>query len=268
MQISISNAIGGGGGAQGSGGGSSFENVNSFTFDGNSDYIDCGDNDNLSFGNASTDSAFSISAWVKMTDATRFRIVSKMTDSSNIEYAFFTSSSDQLYFALYDVTSSNRISRFTSSTLTSYEGQWIHLVATYSGSGSSGGLKIYLDNARIDDSVSDVGSYTAMHNLSVSFKIGKYDTSTSNGLIDEVAIFNSELSGGFAGSDIETIYNGGIPNNLNDLSNPPLSWWRMGEEANYAGREWVLTDQGSGGNDGFSNTLPAPPAQPSTDVPT
>ena len=35
MQISISNAIGGGGGAQGSGGGSSFASTNSFEFDGN-----------------------------------------------------------------------------------------------------------------------------------------------------------------------------------------------------------------------------------------
>ena len=42
----------------------------------------------------------------------------------------------------------------------------------------------------------------------------------------------------------------------------------MGEEANHTGREWILTDQGSGGNNGFSDTLPAPPAQPSTDVPT
>ena len=40
MQISISNAIGGGGRAQGTG--SSFENVNSLTFDGNSDYVDMG----------------------------------------------------------------------------------------------------------------------------------------------------------------------------------------------------------------------------------
>ena len=60
MQISISNAIGGGGRAQGSG--SSFENVNSFTFDGNSDYVDMGNV--LDFTN--TD-AFSISCWFKRT---------------------------------------------------------------------------------------------------------------------------------------------------------------------------------------------------------
>ncbi len=242
--------------------GSSFENVNSFIFDGNDDYIDCGDNDNLSFGDSVNDSPFSISAWVKMTDATRFRVVSKL-NGSNAEYAFFTSAADQLYFVLYDNTTSSRISRYTSSTLTTYEGQWIHLVATCNGSGGSGSgdLKIYLNNTRIDDTISNVGAYIAMHNTTASFEIGKYSTSSANGLIDEVAIFNSELSA----SDITTIYNSGIPNNLNDLSTPPLSWWRMGEAATYAGGEWTLTDQGSGGNNGFSDTLP--PEAISTDVP-
>ena len=41
----------------------------------------------------------------------------------------------------------------------------------------------------------------------------------------------------------------------------------MGEAANYSGGQWILTDQGSGGNNGTSSTIPAPPAQPSTDVP-
>ena len=39
MQISISNAIGGGGGAKGGGGTPSFSNVNSFSFDGVDDYF-------------------------------------------------------------------------------------------------------------------------------------------------------------------------------------------------------------------------------------
>jgi len=252
-QAAVNNTIGFGQGALT--GGTPFSNTKSIELDGIDDFIRVNDSDNLSFGNASTDSAFSVSAWVKMTDATRFRIVSKMTDSSNMEYAFFTSASDQLYFALYDVTSSNRISRFTSSTLTSYEGQWIHLVATYSGGGSSGGLKIYLDNVRIDDSSSDVGSYTAMHNLSVSFKIGKYDTSTSNGLIDEVSIFNSELSQ----SDITSIYNGGVPTSLSSYSSL-VSWWRCGDNDTAP----TLTDNGSGGNDGTMTNF----STFSTDVPT
>ena len=233
----------------------SFDNTKSILLGGIDDYVDCGDNDNLSFGDATTDSPFSISAWVKITDATRFRVVSKL-NGSNAEYAFFTSAADQLYFVLYDNTTSNRISRFTSSTLTSYQGTWIHLVATYSGSGNGGGLKIYLNKTRIDNSTADVGAYTAMHNTTASFEIGKYLTSSANGLIDEVSIFNSELSA----SDIETIYNSGVPNNLNDLSTPPLSWWRCGDGDTAP----TLTDNGSGGNDGTMEGF----STFSTDVPT
>ena len=125
----------------------------SILLDGVDDYVNVADADNLSFGNGTTDSAFSISAWVKMTDATRFRVVSKL-NGSNAEYAFFTSAADQLYFVLYDNTTSNRISRYTSSALTSYEGTWIHLAATYNGSGILRGLKIYLNNTRIDNTTS------------------------------------------------------------------------------------------------------------------
>jgi len=60
----------------------------SIDFNGSSDYIDLGDSDSLSFGNSSTDSPFSISAWINMTDATKFRIANKIGGSSNNEYLF------------------------------------------------------------------------------------------------------------------------------------------------------------------------------------
>ena len=75
--------------------------------------------------------------------------------------------------------------------------------------------------------------------------------------------FNSELSA----SDITTIYNSGIPNNLNDLSTPPLSWWRMGEDATFDGiRDWNLVDQGTGGNDAVTQNIAE--TERVTDVPT
>jgi len=217
------------------------------------------DTSGLSFGNGATDSPFSISAWVKMNDATRFRIVSKL-NGSNAEYAFFTSAADQLYFVLYDNTTSNRISRYTSSTLTSYEGTWIHLVATYSGSGSSNGLKIYLDNARIDNSVSDVGAYNAMHNTNAIFEIGKYTTSSANGLIDEVSVFNSELSQ----SDITAIYNNGEPQSLDAYS--PFVWFRMGDNATWNGFAWTMTSVGT--DTRIARSANMVEANRTTDVPT
>jgi hypothetical protein len=242
----------------------SYQNQYSFSFDGVDDFVSIDDADNLSFGNSTTDSPFSISAWVKMTDATQFRVLSKMLTNATAEYALFTSAADQLYFVLYDSNTSNRISRYTSSTLTSYEGQWIHLVATYNGGGTSTGLKIYLNNTRIDNTTSDVGAYTAMHNTTAPFTIGRAFQSNANGKIDEVAIFDVELSS----TEVTNIYNSGVPNDLNNigLTRNPVSWWRMGENATWDGREWNPIADANGNNDGIGTNMAE--ENRVTDVPT
>lgn len=228
-----------------SGGVTPFTNTYSMSFDGVDEYMNVTDVDNLSFGNGTTDSPFSISAWVKMNDATRFRIVGKY--DSNLEYLFSTGGTDKIVFNCYDNSTSARIGRQYSTALTSFEGQWIHLVATYNGSSSSSGLKIYLNGSRVDDTDSNSGTYTAMENTTAPLEIGKNLTTYANGLIDETAIFNSELSA----SDVIAIYNSGVPTSLS--SYPSLvSWWRMGDGDTWNGSIWTLTDNGSGGNDATS----------------
>ena len=246
--------------------GSSFENVNSFTFDGNSDYVDCGLNANLSFGNTSSDFPFTFSMWVKVDDLTTSHGLIKRGDFSttnNREQTFYIGSDGSMANYIYSNGQAlNRRGRKTSAGLIS-PNTWYHIALTYNGQGgtnASNGIKIYLDSNRVDNANNQKNSYGAMKNTNTPFKIGEF----INGNMDEVSVFNSELSQ----SDVTAIYNSGVPNNLNDLSTPPLSWWRMGEAANYSGGDWTLTDQGSGGNDGTSTTIPAPPTQPSTDVPT
>jgi hypothetical protein len=171
-----------------------------------------------------------------MNDATRFRVLSKINSSSNAEYAFYTSAADQLYFVLYTNSTSNRISRYTSATLTSYEGQWIHLAATYDGSGSSTGLKIYLNGNRVDDTTSNVGVYAAMLNTNAPLTIGKYQDVTStyaNGKIDEAAVFGFDLGQ----SAVQAIYNSGIPTDISSYS--PLGYWKLGEEAKFTDN-WLV----------------------------
>jgi hypothetical protein len=204
----------------------------SFVFDGLS-YVDCGDPDEFSFTSGKADSRFSISTWVYMNDATQFRIASKMLTNATAEYAFFTSAADQLNFVLYTNNTSNRISRYTSATLTSYEGQWIHLAATYDGSGSSTGLKIYLNGNRVDDTTSNVGVYSAMSNTNAPFTIGRAFQSNANGKIDEAAVFGFDLGQ----SDVQAIYNSGIPTDISSYS--PLGYWKLGEEAKFTDN-WLV----------------------------
>ena len=73
------------------------------------------------------------------------------------------------------------------------------------------------------------------------FKIGRLTL----GNIDEVSVYNSELSA----SDVASIYNGngaGKPGDVTSLN--PVGWWRMGD--NDSGTGTTVTDQGSGDNDG------------------
>ena len=76
----------------------------------------------------------------------------------------------------------------------------------------------------------------------VETQIGKsYNSEYFDGLLDEVAVFDSALSA----SDISSIYNNGTPDFLSSYN--PVGWWRMGDDNGGTGT--TITDQGSGGND-------------------
>jgi hypothetical protein len=218
----------------------------SYDFDGVDDFIDCGDADNLSFGDGSSDSAFSISSWLNMDNVVRFRILSKY-DTSKEEYIFSTSSGRQLVLNLYSQNNSAvKIGRIGSTILTPYIGTWIHVCATYDGSGSSSGIKIYINGVRDDANNNNSGSYVAMQNNTAPLRIGSGASYFANGSIDETAIFNTELSA----SDVTSLYNSGTPTTL---PSGAVAHYRMGEEATFS-TNWTIPDQ-VGGNDGTSANM-------------
>lgn len=236
--------------------GSSFASTNSFTFDGNSDYIDMGNT--LDFTN--TD-AFSISCWFKRTrNGVSEFLISKQDSTSNSRgYTLLIPFDDNKVTVVIrnNTASSGRLIVDCATAITNTN--WHHIVMTYDGSSSVGGINLYLDGN--NDTGVTSGTLSATISNSASFQIGaKNGGFVFGGNLDEVSVFNSELSQ----SDVTTIYNNGVPNDISSFN--PLSWWRMGEAANYAGGEWTLVDQGSGSNNGSSTTLP--PEAISTDVPT
>lgn len=232
--------------------------ANTYSFEYTTDYIDCGDSDDFSFGNGSTDSPFSISIWVKMDDADKFRAICKY-GATNIEYLLATTSDDKIVFYLYQNSTNARIGRQYSTALTSFEGQWIHLAATYNGNSSTSGLKIYLDGTRVDDTNVTSGTYVAMENTSQPLFIGKLTTTYANGKIDEPAIFDYELTS----TEVSNIYGSGVVTDISSLN--PVGHWRA-ENGSWDGSKWTITDAGSGGNDAESVSMSL--ASRSTDVPT
>jgi len=220
--------------------GSSFASTNSFEFDGNTD--------NVYLGNDASRQVqtLTMSVWVKPTAFARDGIVlnghpSYGNQGIEIYWSFntFTLRINGLFYALGVGNGQNN---------------WTHIAIAYDGNT----LKRMTNGVPLADVV--VGAtinYTNYNGLI----LGRSPYGFHIGNIDEFAFWDSDQSANFS-----TIYGTGVPNDLTALS--PLNWYRMGENATYAGGQWTLTDQGSGNNDGTSTTLPAPPAQPSTDVPT
>jgi hypothetical protein len=240
--------------------GSSFASTNSFTFDGNFDSVDT----STYFGVPPIDrynkDTFSVSVWIKI-DATQtinwsyYTPISATTNGGNVGLV-----TRKYGNATGHVVVSAGLSGTSVGTTQLDDGNWHHLLGVFIA--STDNWRVFVDGNSTPEINQTIYSWQYFDK---NVKIGQQGNQTNFfvGNVDECAYWLSDES-----ANLASIYNGGIPNNLNGLSTPPLSWWRMGEAATYTGRNWDLIDQGSGGNNGFSDTLPAPPTQPSTDVPT
>ena len=234
-------------------GASDYTNTKSILIDGVDDYVSCGDADNLSFGDGSSDSPFSISAWIKPDVTARFRLIFKY-GSTLKEYFMQIAGGGKLQVNLKDSINGGSIGRNGNTSITT--ASWSHVVMTYNGSGHATRINVYLNGVLDNGSTTGSGSYTAMSNTSEPLEIGRFTSgSYADGHIDEVAIFNTELSA----SDITTIYNSGAPNDLTGTSGL-VSWWRMGDGDTAP----TITDNGGGGNNATMNNF----STFSTNVPT
>lgn len=148
------------------------------------------------FGDGLTDNPFTITAWVKMIDATNFIIL-----EVGGQYSLRTQGADLLQINCYDADTANRISAATTA-LTSYENEWLFVAATYDGSAATGGtafgLYVYDKEGTLlltKNSSFDTGTYVAMEPLNSLLTIG-YNVATaySEGYIFDVRLHNAELT--------------------------------------------------------------------------
>ena len=218
----------------------------SIALDGVDDYVDCGNDSSLQIAESIT-----VSAWFKTSDNGNQMVIAgrgHIYSTTLSSWVLFRRTNNGIGVQL---RSGNSFQYVLSTSNTYNDGQWHNVIFTRNI--SSGNLKLYVDGL-LQNTTSGVTSN--FNNLTQNTTIGA-DTQSAeffSGLIDEVAIFNSELSA----SDATSIYNGGVPNDLASLS--PVSWWRCGD----GDTSPTLTDNGSGGNDGTMTNF----TTFSTDVPT
>ena len=173
-------------------------------FDGSNDYVEVADDAKLSFTDGTDDLPFSISAWVKMEDATGFWWISKYLNTVTCEFLSSVNNSDKLSISLYSGASANSFSVATADTLTAYEGQWVHLCITYGGAGpnsttafasAADEVSFYLNGAsKAKDAATYNGTYAGITDTAQPVWIGRQGTSYAKGHIRNVSIYNRELT--------------------------------------------------------------------------
>ena len=164
---------------------------------GTDEYVEVTDASNLTFGNGTTDSAFSISAMVNMNTKEFFHIAEKGTGVSANEYAFFHDSDGKMRFYVFDADDDNSISITATSVISNPEGRLVHMVATYDGSGTTGGVKLFADNVAVAGTPVETGTYVAMEDTATPVNIGKrasFSEQFSKGLVRDVTVFPSVLT--------------------------------------------------------------------------
>lgn len=205
----------------------------SIDFDGSSDYIVIGDVPELSFD---TSDAFSISAWVKpdLTSNAYKTIFSKRGSSEpNVGY-WFGAYGFTLRFIISNAD--GKIEVLSAGGLGA--NKWTNVVVTYNGSGYASGVKLYIDTYNsaeqvVTDTLNNTGSI--VNNFDA--QIGAQSTIVPhNGLIEDLAVYNKELSQ----AEIDEIFNDGEHKYITDTSlSPSLTGY------------WVLQD-GYGSVDGYN----------------
>jgi len=212
----------------------SFTNQYSVSLDGTDDFIDVGTVSDL---NGSI-SSVTISAWFNVS-AFESAVISGGS-----------SSLDRFYLQIFNSTtirygSGVGFDEFAVPTLST--GTWYHLALIHNGTSAA----LYLNNSQSSSGSLAFESPTA--NYGSSLKIGSYFAGgfNFNGLLDEVAVFNSALSA----SNITSIYSSGVPSNISSLN--PVGWWRMGDGTE-AGSGTTVYDMSANSNNGTLNNIASP----------
>lgn len=214
--------------------------------DGVSDFISVPDDPSLTFGDGVTDDPFSFTAWVLVNDFDAAQVIAKRDTTGDAEYDFQFSGggNKKLLFSLWDNSTGGRIGRFKNTAMSAdFEGKWIHVTATYDGSGASSGIKLYLNGVRVDDTDNNTGSYTAMEDTTVGFTLGRLTNNLNqlDGQMAQARVHSVELTE----LEVHKLYLTGT----DDQSANRVSYWKLDGDA--------LDSEGTNNGTNTGGTFPA-----------
>jgi hypothetical protein len=121
------------------------------------------DSNDFSFGNGTTDVAFSFIVMITPTTLTNNTLFGKYNAAKGSGEYLFAINSSKLSLMLFDQSTKGSIQRSYDAALTDRESTHVY-AATYDGSGRATGIRLYRDGARVDDTTKSTGTYGAMEN--------------------------------------------------------------------------------------------------------
>ena len=214
--------------------------------DGTDDYLDIGNVLNLGTGD------FSISAWIKAVDLTSFHILSKFEDANN-EIRLSTQGDDKLYWKC--ITGGDAVVNFTAgSAMTALENTWVHVCVTADRDGNG---TMYVNGATtLGKAAADMSEDAVNLDNTGDWYVGRRDSAYSDGLIDEVAIWDEALPADAVvaihaagrGHDLTTA----TGNYDGDWTDDLQGYWRMGDGQDDDAEAGVIHDAT---NPGFGSEL-------------
>jgi hypothetical protein len=211
----------------------------SLEFDGLDDDFTSGDLSSL----VDNKSKLSISFWVNLPDASEINRITGKYGGSLTKWLGVTCTSNKVTFAVSNIGSSLAYAE-TSAVLT--DNTWHHVACVFDGTQAiaTDRIKIYIDNT--DETFAFNGTLpTSTYDFTLeptnpTWYVGQsglqLGVNELRGKLNEYSIYSDVA---LTDLDVNEIYNGGVPNNLNTLSVTPDLWYRMGEEANFTSN-WLV----------------------------
>jgi len=141
-----------------------------YVLDGTADYMYRADDAGLTFGNGSSDSAFSVMVVMYPTSVASYNVLVSKADVTLYKEWALIKNEDDILFAVYDDVEGSQLARSKTSVFSA--DTWYSVIATYDGSGASTGINVYVDGVKVDDTDSSSGSYTAMGDTAAKFVVG------------------------------------------------------------------------------------------------
>ena len=215
--------------------GAGFENLYSLDFDGVNDYVNI-----ANITESQGIDSLSVSAWVKPAAELTNMIIAKHAGGTSGSWYLAIPSADTFRFVILNA-SSTRVEHDVSYTITL--GQWYHLVGVYNGTD----IKLYINGVETGVASSQTG---LIKTVTTSVRIGTYQNNAwfFQGNIDEVALFDTDLSG----AEASAIYNSGVPTDLSGESDL-IGYWRNGDPNGTAAFPTITDDSSNSYNGTMTN---------------